>query len=662
MNPAEEEKASSDILAAGAATGRQGALPFSRSWPALVLFLLALLPYAGILRNDFAYIYDDKAQIIDNPYVHTFGHLREALTTPVWSFAAAHSMSNYYRPVMTLGFLLCYQIFGPWAFGFHLASLALHVAVVLLVYLLAAGILKDRGAAFAAAALFAIHPIHVESIAWISAVTDLEVTFFYLLTFWLFLRLDRRAGGQGLLLRVAMAASFLLALLSKEQALTLAVLAVIYEHFYRDDRAETTWGEKIGRYGPLWLLLFGYLIVRIRFMGSLAHPTGWGRMTPAESLFSAIALLGQYFSKLLWPANLSAFYAFQPSSSFFSAPVIAGVAALVLSGVLFTVLWRKARPASFGILWLLCTIAPVLNARWMGTYVLADRYAYLPSVGFCLVLGWAAAALWGATARRQAVWKWPFVASMTMVVSLCLIRVVARVPDWYDDITLLSRALASEPNEFILHDALGDAYWLRGDWAPAEREWKESLRLHPDYFRPINALGALCAKQQRYDEAEAYFRRAIELDSNNAEAHLNLGGIYAEKGNMDLAESQFRIALSISPLNVTAHNVLGKLYYDSGRLQEAEEQFRESIQVEPNLAAFDHLGYIYAKWGKWDQAEAAFKSALAMNSADSHAHYQLGLHYATLGRSAEALAELKAAQAADPNNPDILGALEKIQK
>ncbi len=198
MNSPEKEKARSSSSPVDGETYGKTSPPFLQSWPALVLFLLALLPYAGILRNDFAYIYDDKAQIIDNPYVHTFGHLREALTTPVWSFAAAHSTSNYYRPVMTLGFLLCYRIFGPWAFGFHLASLMLHVAVVLLVYLLAAGILKHRGAAFAAAALFALHPIHVESIAWISAVTDLEVTFFYLLTFWLFLRLDRRAVGQGL--------------------------------------------------------------------------------------------------------------------------------------------------------------------------------------------------------------------------------------------------------------------------------------------------------------------------------------------------------------------------------------------------------------------------------------------------------------------------------
>jgi tetratricopeptide (TPR) repeat protein len=632
------------------------------SLPAVLLLLLALLPYAGVLGNDFAYIYDDKAQILDNPYVHTFGHLREALTTPVWSFADAHTTSNYYRPVMTLGFLLCYQIFGPVAFGFHLASLVLHVAVVLLLYLLARDLFNDRGAAWAAAALFAVHPIHVESIAWISAVTDLELTFFYLLTFWIFLKLGNRKGGQELFLRLAMTAGFLLALLSKEQAVTLAVLAVIYEHFYRDDRNKTALTEKIGRYGPLWLLLIGYLIVRVRLMGSFAHPTGWVRMTAEETILSAIALFGQYLAKLVFPARLSAFYVFHPSAKFIAAPVLAGSVAVILIAFLFFVLWRLARPLSFGILWLVLTIAPVLNARWMGTYVLADRYAYLPSVGFCLVVGWAIAKAWRISSPRRSASKWLITAGSAAILTLCIAKIVTRVPTWYDDITLISRALASEPQEFILHDALGDAFWLRGEWPQAEGEWKDSLRLHPDYFRPLNALGALCAKQRRFDEAEQYFERTIALDPDNADAHLNLGGVDAEQGKMDQAETQFKLAIAITPMNVTSHNVLGKLYFDSGRLPEAEQQFRQSLAVEPNLAAFDYLGSIYSKIGNWPLAEAAFKSSLRLNGSDSRALYQLGIHAARAGNNAEAEAELKAALATDPNNAEIRAALENLSK
>ena len=635
---------------------------FTGAWPLAVLLLLAILPYAGILRNDFVYVYDDKAQIIDNPYVHSFGHLREALTTAVWSFADARGVTSYYRPVMTIGFLLCYQVFGPLAFGFHLASLLLHAAVVTTLFLFAQRLFRDRSAAFGAAALFAIHPIHIESVAWISAVTDLEVTFFYVLTFWCFLQVGEQHGGWRLYAQVGMVVSFLLALLSKEQALTLAILAVIYEHFYRDDRAETTGAQKVGRYGALWLLSTGYILVRVHLLGSFAHGMNRDHLTLLETLLSAFALLGQYLFKLVWPAHLSAFYVFHPSTHLFQAPVLEGIGTLVLCGVVFGVLWRGARPASFGILWLLGTLTPVLNARWMGTYVLADRYFYLPSVGFCLVAGWVGAAVWRAASRRQSAWRLAVLASASLIATLCVLRIVTRVPDWRDDVTLVSHALAAEPDEFMLHDALGDAYWTRGEEALAEHEWKEALRINPTFVRPVNALGALCGKQRRYSEALPYLQRAILLDPGNADSHLNLGAMYAETGSPDRAEEQFRTAVSLAPLNFAAHNVLGKLYFDSGRLNDAEEQFRESLDCDPNLAALDYLGYVYQRRGDSARAEKAFKAALALDGADSHAHFNLGLIYAATGRKAQAVEELQAALAADPNDLEILSALEKLRR
>jgi len=641
----------------------QRAAPFlAGAWPLAVLLGLATLPYVGVLRNDFAYIYDDKAQIIDNPYVHSFGHLREILTTSVWSYAGAQGASNYYRPIMTIGFLLCYHLFGPLAYGFHLASLFLHAAVVAMLFLLAKRLFRDPGAAFAAAGLFALHPIHVEPVAWIDSVSDLEVSFFYVLTFWCFLQVGEQRGPRRLWTQAAMTASFFFALFSKELALTLPFLAVIYEHFCRDDRARTSWAQKVGRYGAFWLLSMGYMLVRVHLLGSFAHAMSWQRLTPLETCLSAVALVGQYTFKLLWPAHLSAFYIFHPSTHPFQAPVLEGVVALILGALVFGALWRGARPASLGIVWLLGTLAPVLNARWMGTYVLTDRYLYLPSAGFCLVAGWAGAALWRAAARRQGAWRWAVVAGGSIVAALCITRIATRIPGWRDDVTLISRALAAEPNEFILHDGLGDAYWIRGEWAPAEHEWKEALRINPAFDRPVNALGALYAKQHRYGEAEAYLQRAILLEPNFADAHLNLGAVYAETGRLDRAEEQFRTAVSLAPLNYAAHNVLGKLYLDSGRLDEAEEQFRESIRCDPNLAALDYLGYVYQRRGDNPRAENAFKAALALNGTDSHAHYNLGLIYAATGRTSQAVEELQAALAADPNNPEILSAVEKLRR
>jgi len=253
-------------------------------------------------------------------------------------------------------------------------------------------------------------------------------------------------------------------------------------------------------------------------------------------------------------------------------------------------------------------------------------------------------------------------AGASIVAALCVMRIVTRIPDWRNDVTLVSRALAAEPDEFVLHDALGDAYWIRGEEALAEHEWKEALRISPTFVRPVNALGALCGKQRRYGEALAYLQRAILLTPGDATPHLNLGAVYAEMGRLDRAEQQFRTAVSLAPLNFSAHNVLGKLYFDSGRLNEAEEQFRESVACDRNLAALDYLGYVYQRRGDNARAEEAFKAALALNGTDSHAHFNLGLIYAATGRNAQALEELRAALAADPHNPDILSALEKLKR
>jgi tetratricopeptide (TPR) repeat protein len=639
----------------GAKLGTSGSFP----WPWAVLFLLAVLPYLGVLRNDFACAYDDKAQILDNPYVHNFHHLWEVLTTPVWAHLAAQPLSPYYRPVSHLVFLVCFQLFGPSAFGFHLSSLLLNAAVVGVVFVLAKQLFGDGVPALAAAGLFALHPVHVEVVAWISAMMDLELTLFYLLTFWFFMRSVDDAGRLRRGAQVAMCASYALALLSKEPAVTLPLLALIYEHFYRGDRGETTWGQKLRRYAPLWLVCLGYTLLRTWVMGTFVHPPGINLLSTPEVVLSAVALVGEYIAVLFWPVHLSAFYPFQASTSLLDWRVLGGAMALVLLAGAFVVLWKRARPASFGILWLFVALFPVLNARWLGAYVLADRYFYLPSAGFCLVAGWASAALWRLSSR-QPIWRTALVAAGSMVAVLCVLRISTRVLDWQNDVAILTRSLAAAPHDYRLHDALGQAYWFQGEHDKAEQEWRETLHLEPNNVQTLFLLGGLYAQQKRFDLAVPLLERSILLRPKNANAHLDLGGAYAELGKMDRAEEQFKAAVLLAPLNFNAHNLLGKLYFDSKRFSEAEQQFRQSLECEPNLAAYDHLGYIYMQRKDPDAAEKAFNAALALNGTDSHAHYNLGRIYAAAGRNAQAAEELRKALAADPNNPEILSALEKL--
>ena len=630
-------------------------------WPVAIVLLLAALPYLGMLRNDFVYTYDDKALILDSAYVHSAQHLREVLTSTLFSNQGAPGGPPYYRPIAKLGFLLCYQIFGPNALGFHLISLVLNVAVASILFIFAERLLGSRLAAFAVAVLFALLPVHVEAVAWISAVTDIEVTLFYILTFWFFLRIAT-PGGTRIWTVAAMTGSFILALLSKEPAVTLPLLATFYEHFCRSDRGQTTFQQKMLRYAPLWILTLVYVMLRVRLMGSFVHVKRMNPISTLDTLLSALALIGQYVGELLWPFHLSAFHLFHASHSFLELPVLAGLLTLGSCAALVYALWIRERILAFGVVWLFVTLAPVLNARWMSAYVLGERYLYLPSVGFCLVAGWAWAELWQYSQSRNLRMKTLVLGAACTLAALFALRISLRVIDWRDDVTLFARALLETPSDYRLHDALGAALAIRGELAGAEREWLEALRLEPHSLEPLASLGALYAQEGQFEKALPILESALEQNPTSADVHLNLGAAYAETGKMDRAEQHFRAAVTLSPINFNSHNVLGKLYFDSHRLPEAEQQFRQSLQCEPNIAAYDYLGYIYTQQGDSLRAEESFKAALAIQGTDSHAHFHLGLLYAADGKTAPATEELQKALATDPHNPEIMGALEKLRR
>jgi protein O-mannosyl-transferase len=626
----------------------------------LLLAVLAFVPYANTLRNGF--VYDDNTQVLNNPYIQNARHLREIFTTSVWSYAGDfRGTSNYYRPVMTLGYLVCYQIFGPHPFGFHLANVLLNVGVVCILFFLTRRLFRSSAMGFVAAALFALHPIHTEAVDWIAAVTELQLAFFYLLTFWLFLNLDRTNRLGSVAIQFGMAGSYVAALLSKEQAITLPVLATVYEHVYREDRGSTPWLRRFSRYGSLWSLAFAYLIIRSRLLGGLA-PRSTKLFFGAFELFvSALSLVGQYFWKLLWPLRLCGYYVFSNEIGAHLVGALGGFAALAACAVLFVILWRTARPASFGPPWILVTLAPVLNARWMAGNVFTERYLYLPSVGFCWVVAWGAVKAWEAQNARQAVQRLALAAAALLLAMLSLIRIVIRNRDWKDDTTFCRSTLAMSPEAFLIRNNLGVIYWNQGETKAAEQEWRKAYELAPEHELILHNLGLAALQEKRYDEAVGYFQRALAVRADYADAHLDLGRTYREMGQLDDAELQLRAATALSPLSVRGHNTLGELYFDERRLNEAEKEFHLSIESEPTREGYWDLGFVYWMKRQTGPAEQAFKKAEALDPSGTRVHSILGLFYAEAGRTREAVRQYQEVLRIDPGNSDALTALKKLE-
>ena len=632
------------------------------------LVALAVLPYLNTLHNFF--VYDDTTQVLNNPYLQSFHHLKDIFTTPVWSFLGGDYPRNYYRPLMSFGYLLCYQFFGPVPWPFHLVNIVLNALVVLVLFFVTWRMFDDRLPAYIAAGLFAIHPIHSESVAWIAAVTDLQLAFFYLLAFWFFLGLSKWRGRKLILGHLSMAASFALALLAKEPAVTLPLLATLFEHACREDRHGTSTPTKLGRYGPLWFLALESLAFRIHFVGGMAGRSQFPTMGPDVVFFSALQLAGQYLWKFVWPATLCAFYAFHMSTSLSDPRVIAGALAFAALTLLVVLSWKRERLVSFGLIFFFLNLAPVLYSPWMAANIFTERYLYLPSAGFCWATGWAGARLWRATASPgvadqrswgHRVWRPLVIASAVLIASVCVLRIVRRNRDWHDNERFYKANIATQPDAYIMRLNLAGIYLDRDDLDNAERQLVAADRVAPDYPMILNNLALLDMKRKRYDEALGYLIRSLLKDPKEPQPHIFLGELYEQTGQTAYAEKEFRTAVMLSPLSVRAHVGLADFFFDQGRLPEAKKEYQESLRVARTPRGYWGVGLVSWREGRYAEAESAFRQAEALDPDSGRAHIMLGLLYSDTKRNREALEELQTGLKSEPTNLQALEALRKLQ-
>jgi len=471
----------------------------------------------------------------------------------------------------------------------------------------------------------------------------------------------RHVMGRGGAAELGMVLCFALALLAKEPAATLPFLATFYEHFLRNDRAQTTLGQKFSRYLSLWLVDVAYLLFRVRIFGGVAPVLQLPQISRRQAFYSSFALIAQYVWKIVWPVNLCGFYTFHKSLSMFDPRAVAGLVVLGLGLSAFVYSWRRERLVCFGLLWFFLNLAPVLNGRWLGANVFTERYLYLPSLGLCWIAAWGGQAIWRKLAEHRTA-RTVYAAGLIIIAALCVVRIVTRNRVWRDDATFYQNTLAAQPDAVALRINLGAVYWNSGSPDQAEAEWREALRRAPDHWLILNNLGLAAARKKLYAEAIEDFQRSIRFRPNYADSHMNLGRTYALTGADDKAEAQLKAAVALAPLYVQARNELAKFYFDSGRFSQAETQYRISVASGGTVQAWTSLGDIYRRSSRWTDAEHAFRQALALDAFESHSHFGLGAVLEAEGRSKEALQEYTAGLQTDPRNPTALEVVERLKK
>jgi len=623
------------------------------------LLLLSFLVYMNSIPNGF--VYDDHSQIERNPYVHSFHYIGKIFGSSLLAQQGKQAAPNFYRPMQNFEFLLCYKLFGLFPYGFHLINVLLNCVVLWLVYAVSAELFSSEPFALIASAFFALHPVHTEVVAWVDAVADLEVSIFYLLSFWLFLRLDKENARRVTGIYIAMCVSFLFALWSKEPAMTLPVLATIFEHFYRSDRAQTSWRQKLHRYAGLWVTAAIYLVVRTLSVGRLSPAALHADITWRETIFTSLALIGHYAAMLFRPTPLVVFYSFRKSVSFSDAQVLLGLAVLLAAAIAFVPLWRRARLYTFAILWIFLILAPVLDAKWMAATVFAERYLYLPSVGFAWLVAGASLWFWRATEVRMRALRWAAVAAAVIVALLAGREIVARNRDWKDDHALVLSTLKVRPDSPNMLSDLGQMEWSEGKHDDAIRHWHEALGYKPDTVEVLANLGFAMLEEKNYADAIPYLQQAIQLKPQFATPHIDLARVYAAQGKKADAEAEFHRALDIFPMNPIARKALGRFYLDEGRLQDAEQEFLVANGLMPDLETWTDLGEVYNRENAPDKAEDAWRHVLAIEPFDAQAHVSLGKIYLSRGQLAEAQKEFESCLLMNPANAEALAGVQSIR-
>jgi tetratricopeptide (TPR) repeat protein len=303
----------------------------------------------------------------------------------------------------------------------------------------------------------------------------------------------------------------------------------------------------------------------------------------------------------------------------------------------------------------------------MPANVFAERYLYVPSIGFCWLVAAGLLALWDTDDVSRRPWARAAIsATMLAIASLMVVGIVTRNRDWYDDLSLFSSAVRQYPDNSSLNSDLGFAYWAKRNEAEAVRYWKLALSEDPNNVWPLDDLGMEARVHGRYAEAIPLLQKAVKIRPQFTDAHMNLAQALAGLGRNEEAEAEFQAAVTSSPLDWEVQNRFAQFYVDTHRMEEANQRYLTSVQVLPNSDALDGMGDIALQRGQTSLAEQNFRRAVQLDEYDHHGHYQLVLIYGQSGRVAEALKEFKLGEAtdigSDPLEQQAKAIIEKIRK
>jgi protein O-mannosyl-transferase len=635
---------------------------FSKSLIGLFLILTTLVIFWPMGNSQFIY-FDDNAYVYDNPQV-------KAGLTPKgvgWAFTTMH-MSNWH-PLTWLSHMLDCELYGSSPGGHHWTSVLWHIASTLLLFLVLERMTGALWRSGFVATLFALHPLHVESVAWVAERKDVLSTFFWMLTLWAYVRYTERPGHNRYLMVLCF---FALGLLSKAMLVTLPCVMLLLDYWPlrrmqigTPDRRDPSSFQKSQNANDQKWSLYRLVMEKIPFFALAAGSSlvtflaqkSWGAVAsfewlPLEArLGNALVSYVSYISKMIWPHPLALLY---PHPGMLPMWQVVG-AGLLLLGISFGVI-RVARQYPYlivGWLWYLGTLVPVIGLVQVGLQAMADRYTYVPLTGLFIMLAWGIPDILAGWRNQKTALG--ILASLWFVLLMGVTHL--QILKWHDSITLFTHTLNVTTHNYLIHNMLGNALARQGKMQEAIAHYNQALQIKPDYAKAHNNLGVTLAGQAKMQEAIAHYNEALRINPNNVEVHINLAVALAAQGKVPEAIGHYTEALRIKPDFAEAHNNLGFALAGQGKMQEAMAHYNEAIRIKPDDAkAHLNLGNALAGQGKMQEAMAHYTEAIRIKPDLAQAHFSLGVAYFMIGNRGKALEEYKILKMI---NPDLANALSQ---
>ncbi|MBW2173148.1 MAG: tetratricopeptide repeat protein, partial [Deltaproteobacteria bacterium] len=629
----------------------------------LFLVIITVAVYWQVRNHEFIN-YDDDDYVTENNYVQA-GWTWEGV-----SRAFTSKLHGHWHPVTWLSHMTDCQLFGLNPAGHHLTSLFLHIA-------------KERttGALFRSAfvaALFAIHPLHVESVAWVADRKDVLSTFFWMMAMWAYVRYAEHPGFSRYLLTLV---AFIVGLMAKPMVVTLPFILLLMDYWplrrfqfgqpkmegnaqnrgSLNSKYQSTSLRRLVLEKVLFLIVVGIFVILLLFARQHMHDHQVGLVAQEsgavvlslrdflprpEQIAQALLTYISYIGKMFWPLGLATPYSRDMIYVVQNWQVVG--AGLLLLGISFFVVWRGRRDPYLlvGWLWYLVAILPVIGFVRLGPHLMADRYTYLPLIGLFIMIAWGVPDLVAKWRYRRLVLG----ISTGIVVLGLTVCTWLQVRHWKSSVTLFEHVVSVTADNWLAHNNLGSGLEKEERYDEAMVHYLEALRIKPHHAKVYNNLGIVCIKQGKVKEAFGYFSEAIRLKPDYAEAHHNLGAAFIEQGKVEEAISHYFEALRIKPDYAEAHDKLGTAFYRQGNLDEAISHYSEALQMKPNYPeAHYNLGVVFAKQGRVREAISRFSDAIRIKPDYAEAHFNLGVAFAEQGKLKEAMSHFSEALRVKPD-------------